>query len=538
MARIYAFLLVISTAIFISTAVKISGVLKFPQGGRNYSYIPPTSCIHLEISEDIQCFAAPCNLPVLFKETIAHDDIVIENFEMKYEVEADLQNGHPYRGGIVMNIVQCNANGQFEVGDYINEYHFGFTYREEDGDVTDFNMEFNSVTPNVDFFLNPYIHNIRTTVKPTTESTTLTTSTTTTTTTTTVDTTPTDRSTRKPTVPMTTTPTIPSNKVLFEGTVSLPAQGNYSYVPAKASLWIELKLIYCYMRECKIPDHTDILKLPIQQFSGEYGNEIKFELYVDNRNFEEYGISAFVHWGHSPEDANNLRAGDYFLSQRNHFAYSGESLIRIDMQLTNYEKYQCGMEQCFDKERCIYNSYNMKSQCECPPYACGDLIEPEYVCSNTGQTFSSECWLQASDCFSGTVFTVKKGECQKKGGHESWLHEAENLALIIAFVVILAILVISIPCYCIYFKKQKKVTREHPYSTIDSIKKTKLTFGVPDEMYVNEKVVVDDKHAPENIYVTAPVRCMAPPGNREVNKDAVYLEKVDYIKFGYPEDEA
>lgn len=81
-------------------------------------------------------------------------------------------------------------------------------------------------------------------------------------------------------------------------------------------------------------------------------------------------------------------------------------------------------------------------------------------------------------------------------------------------------------------------TREHPYSTIGSIKKTKLTFGVPDEIYVNEKLVVDDKHAPENIYVTAPVRCMAPPAYREVNKDAVYLEKVDYIKFGYPEDNA
>jgi len=187
----------------------------------------------------------------------------------------------------------------------------------------------------------------------------------------------------------------------------------------------------------------------------------------------------------------------------------------------------------------------MKSQCECPPYACGDFVEPMYVCSNTGQTFSSECWLQASDCFSGTVYPVKNGKCDMKGGdgskkegHGSWLHEKENLALLIAFAIILTILVISIPCYCVYFKKQKKNTRKHPYSTIDSIKKTKLTFGVPDEMYVNEKVVVDDKDAPENIYITAPVRCMAPPANREVNKDAVYPEKVDYIKFGYHEDEA
>lgn len=91
----------------------------------------------------------------------------------------------------------------------------------------------------------------------------------------------------------------------------------------------------------------------------------------------------------------------------------------------------CGGEKCYLKENCEFNQSKQKKHCVCGPRACPDMIEPEWVCANNGQTYASKCWMHMSDCFSGTVYAVKKGKCDEhhrghpggRRGHHGGRHE-------------------------------------------------------------------------------------------------------------------
>ena len=54
------------------------------------------------------------------------------------------------------------------------------------------------------------------------------------------------------------------------------------------------------------------------------------------------------------------------------------------------------------------------------------MMKPEWVCANNGKTYASKCWMQMSDCFSGTVYAVKKGKCDDhyggRRGHHGGRH--------------------------------------------------------------------------------------------------------------------
>ena len=56
------------------------------------------------------------------------------------------------------------------------------------------------------------------------------------------------------------------------------------------------------------------------------------------------------------------------------------------------------------------------------------------------------------------------------------------------------------------------------YSKFDNMRSSSLSISVPN----------DEKKIPEKFYVTDPVKYI-PPSDREITKNAVYLEKVDNV---------
>ena len=68
--------------------------------------------------------------------------------------------------------------------------------------------------------------------------------------------------------------------------------------------------------------------------------------------------------------------------------------------------------KCKRTQRCQldYESGRDRFYCACRKY-CPEMETPQWVCSNDGQTYRSECLLQLSDCFAGRVYVAKRGKC-------------------------------------------------------------------------------------------------------------------------------
>lgn len=478
----------------------VEGVVKLPDGNgfRDYSRIPADSCVHILVQEDVKCESGPyesCNIQESGRFVVR--DLEVINGQVTYDVTPKYLDSQMYAISAVFNY-HCTSNGAYKPGDYINTDHLSFQMKEGETEKN-FDIKLDVIDEKEDKFL------ITTTTTP-------------------------------PTTPKFDTPTGEriTAKHTVRGYLLLPEKGDYSKIQTSLLSCVHLQLypkdFICNEGHC--PDQIIwAAKIPV---TNVVGFRMEYHLNIFELPKGEYLFRATMNIGWCSQTdlrSDILHQGDYYTHERHYIdlnKFDENHIYQKDLQLKAHQKYHCGDKMCYLKEKCRTDDVTNEKRCECMPYACPDLSRPQWVCANNGRTYSSECWMKASDCFSGTVYKVHKGRCgQGKHGrhHHHRRHHGKyvGIAMIAAAGIIFLVVVFAVISV---IRKRAKKTGNRSYEKftdekITDMKSSALTFSVPDD---------EEKKAPENFYVFDPVKYV-PRIEREVKKDAVYLEKVDYVKF-------
>lgn len=478
-----------------SDTFRLWGVINFPDsdGYRDYSKMPADSCVHILVQDNnIMCDSEFCEPQKSGKFEIR--DLEVVNGQVTYDVTPKYLDSHMYSVSAVFNY-ECTNDGAYKPGDYMNKFHLPFQIEEGETEKN-FDIQLNVIDPNEDKFL-------------------ITTTTT------------------APTTPKFDTPTGEriTTKHTVRGYLLLPEKGDYSKIQTSLFSCVHLQLypkdFICNEGHCP----NQIIWASRIPVTNVVGFRMEYHLNIFELPKGEYLFRATMNIGWcSRTDLRSdiLHQGDYYTHERHYIdlnKFDENHVYKKDLQLKAHQKYHCGDKMCYLKEKCRTDDVTNEKRCECMPYACPDLSRPQWVCANNGRTYSSECWMQASDCFSGTVYKVHKGTCGRGRHHHHRRHHGKyvGIAMIAAAGIIFLVVIFAVISV---IKKRAKKTGNRNYEKftdekITDMKSSALTFSVPDD---------EVKKAPENFYVFDPVKYV-PRIEREVKKDAVYLEKVDYVKF-------